>query len=317
MALDHYVSQVHLRNFYSSDMGGKKMYAIRKRDLKQFPCGSEDVCRIEKGNTNDYLLESRAIEKFLEIIEPRYNESVEKFRSGKIDNDSIFVVSGFIAYILSCSPAAMRIGADPLRHMVEKTAAILDAGGKFPPPPKELGGNSLRQLLDEQKIFFEIDEKYPQALAISGIYHRTIAFGNFDWDILINEELGSPFFTSDFPVAIEQSDDLRIINRIAPLAPDIAIRIRPSLAEERRDSDFHFKYFSHRRHLLSHGEVRYINKQIVRCAEELVFFRDNQEWVFPFVRRNTGFRIEPITTRIPVDNGEFQWTTMRIVQRDE
>jgi hypothetical protein len=49
-ALDHYVSQVHLRNFYSPELG-RKMYALRKSDLRAFPCRSEDVCRIEAGST--------------------------------------------------------------------------------------------------------------------------------------------------------------------------------------------------------------------------------------------------------------------------
>ena len=38
MAPDHYVSQVHLRNF-SSLVLGNKMHAIRKRGLLKFPCG--------------------------------------------------------------------------------------------------------------------------------------------------------------------------------------------------------------------------------------------------------------------------------------
>jgi hypothetical protein len=52
LALDHYVSQVHLKNFYSPAMNGL-MYAIRKSDLKRFPTKSQDVCRIEEGSTNE------------------------------------------------------------------------------------------------------------------------------------------------------------------------------------------------------------------------------------------------------------------------
>ena len=315
MALDHYISQVHLRNFYSPAMGRRKMYAIRKSNFKCFPPRSEDVCRIENGSTNDYLLNSRIVEEFMKQVEPYYNDSVNKFRIGEIDNDSIFVIAGFIAYILSCSPTAMRIGADPLQHMAEATAVLVDSEGEIPPPPKELGGASLTQLLRDKIANIKIDEKYPQALAISGILHRTVTFGNFDWDILINEELSSPFFTSDFPVVIERSKDPRIINRIVPLAPDIAIRIRPSLEEDRRNGNLNFQYFSSRTCRLKRREVLEINKLVVRCAEDLVFFRDNHKWVEPFVQKNSGFWIEPITEKFPTANGVLQLSTMRIARR--
>jgi hypothetical protein len=69
MPLDHYVSQVHLKNFYSPALGDL-MNAMRKPDLKAFPCRAQDVCRIEDGSTNAYLRSDRAIEEFLKNIEP-------------------------------------------------------------------------------------------------------------------------------------------------------------------------------------------------------------------------------------------------------
>lgn len=60
MPLDHYVSQVHLKNFYSPKLRNR-MYAIRKQDLITFTPKSEDVCRTESGSTNPYLQSERAI----------------------------------------------------------------------------------------------------------------------------------------------------------------------------------------------------------------------------------------------------------------
>jgi hypothetical protein len=54
MALDHYVSQVHLRSFYSPALG-ERLYAIRKSNGKAFTPNSESVCRIDDGSTNAYL----------------------------------------------------------------------------------------------------------------------------------------------------------------------------------------------------------------------------------------------------------------------
>ncbi len=108
MALDHYVSQVHLRNFYSP-MLGQHMHAMRKSDLKSFPCNSRSVCRIEEGSTNAYLISDRAIEEFLLDVEPKYNASIINLRDNKIDRECIHAIAGFVAYVACCAPAAMRI----------------------------------------------------------------------------------------------------------------------------------------------------------------------------------------------------------------
>ena len=115
MPLDHYVSQVHLKNFCSRVLDGL-MYGIRRKsDLKCFRTKSQDVCRIEDGSTNAYLREDRAIEEFLKDVEPCYNASLAKLRENKIDQECIHCIAGFVAYIITCSPTAMRIHSGPLK----------------------------------------------------------------------------------------------------------------------------------------------------------------------------------------------------------
>jgi hypothetical protein len=63
MPFDHYVSQVHPKNFNSPVLDGK-LYAIRKSDLKRFQPRSRDIYRIEDGSRKPYLTESRATEDF-------------------------------------------------------------------------------------------------------------------------------------------------------------------------------------------------------------------------------------------------------------
>lgn len=295
MALDHYVSQVHLKNFYSSDLG-EKMYGMRKRDSRQFPCGSADVCRIENNSTNAYLIHDREIEEFLKGVEPKYNRSVVSVLDGKIDADCIRVISGFIAYVATCSPAAMRIQSEPLRQSVEATAAILDAQGELGRPPAILGGNSLTELIDNGTLRIDIDPKYPQAMGIAGILEFVSRIGNARWEILINDEANSsPFFTSDFPVAIEATRDPRIINRIVPLTPTLALRIIPNLESRRLTHDNSFPLFQSTRRRLKHNEIRAINEAIVRCAEHLVFYSAHHDWIVPFVSKHSKYRVEART----------------------
>jgi hypothetical protein len=185
VALDHYVSQVHLRNFYSPKLKGL-MYAIRKTDLKSFVTKAEDVCRIDNGSTNPYLQETRAIEEFLKGVEPKYNEAINKIANGKIDLECVYIIAGFVAYIITCSPAGMRIQSESLEESVKEVSRIIDKQGLYPTPPPELGAKSLTELMDSGKVLIEIDPKYPQAIGISSILSLTSTLGNFKWEILIN-----------------------------------------------------------------------------------------------------------------------------------
>lgn len=311
MALDHFVSQVHLKNFYSPKLGSL-MYAIRKSDLKLFTPNARSVCRIENSSTNSYLREDRAVEEFLKRIEPRYNIALEKLLADKIDPEYIFVIAGFVAYVYSCSPAGMRINSEPLKAIVEDTARIFESKGSLPLPPPILGGKSLTELLQSGDVHTNIDPKYPQAIGIASILLLTITFGNFEWDVLINPFEGNPFFTSDFPIAIERTHDARILNKIIPLAPHLAIRIRPNLSYDRKNPDYTFSGFRRTIRKLRRSEVVNINRLIVRCAETSVFFRDNYEWVSRFVKKNANFRVEMRTEKIPYKKGNLLWSTQGI-----
>jgi Protein of unknown function (DUF4238) len=298
MPLDHYVSQVHLRNFCSPTLGNR-LHAIRKSDLKQFSPRPADVCRIKDGSSNAYLKSERIIEEFLRDIEPRYNASVSKLRQDKIDREAICALAGFAAYVSCCAPAAMRIHAVPLKSTLESTAFILDSRGAFPKAPEELGGKSISELLADGSVHFTVDEKYPQALGISAIIQLLSILGNSQWEILHSAETTSPFFTSDFPVAIEARGNSGIVNRIVPLTPELAVRIMPDVELSRAKPDLSFPAFCYRQRKVGHADVSALNRLIVRCAEDTVFYRDNHKWIGAFIAKNRAYRIETVITRLP------------------
>ena len=201
MPLDHYISQVHLKKFYSPALRDC-LYAIRKSDLKSFPAHSRDVCRTIDGSTNAYLKQDRVIEEFLKTIEPKYDAALEKLAGGAIDYECVYTIAGFIAYIICCSPAGMRIKSGHLKSLVETEAKVRQARGRFPNPPEEFEGANL-----VERLQVNVDHKFPQAIGISAIPRLTAIFGNFRWEILINDFDHSPFFTSDFPGPVEETKD--------------------------------------------------------------------------------------------------------------
>lgn len=257
---------------------------MRKSDLNLFTPNSESVCRIMDGSTNAYLREARIIEEFLKSIEPNYNAALAKVIEGKIDRESIYVIAGFAAYVITCSPTGMRLNVQPLEALVEELAIGADERGLIPLPPQELGGRHLAELLQAGDIEINVDPKYPQALGISQIFGLVAAFGNFEWDVLLNRFEDSPFFTSDYPIAIEQGDDPRLVNRIVPLAPNLAVRIKPNFKVDRRRADFSCKHFRCRMRTASRKEVAAINRAIVQCAEDAIFYRDNLLWCRSLLR---------------------------------
>lgn len=313
MPLDHYVSQVHLRNFYSPS---GRLNAIRKSDLKRFQPRSEDVCRIEDNSTNAYLREDRAVEDFLKDIEPRYNASLIKIRENKIDKECIHAIAGFAAYVVTCSPAAMRIHSGPLKATLNSTAKILDAQGAIPNTPEALGEKSITELLADGTVKFDVDPKYPQAIGISNILHHISVFGNSPWEILHNGEVDNPFFTSDYPAAIEVVDLSAPINRIVPLAPDLAIRIKPDVRLSGTKPDLSFAKFSAAPRRLKRAEIVDLNRLIVQCAEDLILYRDEREWIQGFVAKNRRFRIEPVTHTLAHGTGDLLVSTQRILARE-
>jgi len=290
MALDHYVSQVHLKRFYAPALN-EQMYAMRKSDLKRFPPRSNDVCRIDEGNTNDYLTEPRAIEEFLKPVEHRYNAAVHTLEEGEPDAEAIYCIAGFAAYILTCSPAAMRTNSGPMKHLAQLAGKIGAIGG-VPPPPENLGGKGLTDLLGKGEVKINIDPKIPQAVGIANILDRVAQFGNCHWFIMRNEEPDCPFFTSDFPVVNEPSGDPRVSNRVLPLTPDLAVRLEPNLRLDRAARTFEFKHFSYKRRFVRRQEAIAINRLLVQSAEDTVFFCEDQWWIPKFIEKNRHFHVD-------------------------
>jgi hypothetical protein len=289
------------------------MYAIRKSDLKEFTPNSQSVCRILDGSTNPFLRDPRAIELFLRKVEPKYNAALNALRQGEIDRNSIYAIAGFVAYVIVCSATGMRLLSGPLKTAAETLVVRSAEQGLLPEPPDIFREKSVAEMIRDGDIVIEVDPKYPQELAINSILRNVAAFGNFESDILINQIPENPFLTSDFPIVVEPTGDWRVQNRIVPLSPDLAIRIRPQLGHDRRLLDFSFSKFSCRRRKVSKRDVAEINRGVVQCAEDMVFSSGHYPWIRRLVKRHRRERLELVTHRVGTRNGELQISTNRIV----
>jgi len=203
----------------------------------------------------------------------------------------------------------MRMHVAPFRSLVESETAILDRQGLLPRAPPVLGNKTPTELFADGAIQVEVDPKYPQAIGISTVRNRAAMWGNSAWEVLQNADPSGPFFTSDYPVVLEARDAL-LANWIVPLAPDLAIRIIPDIRLSGTTPDPSFSQFSYCRRTPQRAELIAIN---VRCAEDMVFYRDNLAWIANFVGKNRHYRIEAVTERIPIGRGFLNRATRRIV----
>lgn len=299
MALDHYIPQVHLRKF-SFSRPPKLLKAFRKSDKQQFNPRTQDVCRIDQGNTNHYLRDVRAIEKFLEQIEPSYNRAVDQLETGSPLAESILTIAGFVAYISSCSPTATRLDIAPLRSNLHEVARRMDEAGQLPVGPD---GRRLSEWIESRDVDINIDQKYPQAIGISNVVRLQQTFASFDWELLHNPVAhGAPFVTSDFPVGYEATSDLRLINKIVPLKPDLAIRICPHFrGTPNQPPDV--RMFRYRRRTIQPSEANSINMLLIQCAEDLVFFADHDPVLDSLLAAGSCYCLAPKTDTIHIEGG--------------
>jgi hypothetical protein len=103
------------------------------------------------------------------------------------------------------------------------------------------------------------------------------------------------------------------MNKIVPLAPDLAVRILPDIRLSRMEPDLTFKSFSHKQRTLKRADILDVNRLIVRCAEDILFYRDDREWVPSFIAKNCGYRVDTIVSQIPHGSGFLTVASQRIV----
>jgi hypothetical protein len=149
-------------------------------------------------------------------------------------------------------------------------------------------------------------------MVISTIRSRTAFWGNSEWEILRNDDRSNPFFTSDYPVALEATNS-RLANWVIPLAPDLAIRIIPDVGLSGTVPDPTFAKFSCRLRIPRRSELLDINRLIVRSAEDIVFYSNSLPWIPDFIAKNRHYRIEVVTERVPAATGFLNIATQRIM----
>ena len=131
-----------------------------------------------------------------------------------------------------------------------------------------------------------VDPKYPQAMGIATIMDHVSVFGNSPWEILHNSEAENPFFTSDYPAAIEVTNLNAPINRIVPSwLPTWLSAFGQTFACPVRSLIAPLRSLEAVQRGLKRAEVVDLNRLLVRCAEDLIIYREDRAWIEGFVAK--------------------------------
>ena len=235
-------------------------------------------------------------------IEPKYNKACESLYHGKPTEESVSVISGFVSFVVGCSPTAMRLGSTSLINLTHAEAELLDKIGELDRAPPELGSKTLTDLLKNGSAKININQKYPQSMGINSFLEVASCFSSSHWEILVNPRFEKfPFLTSDYPAAIEKTVDPRVVSRLVPLRPDLAVRIYPQIRPSMRPyfpTDFRYRIKK-----ISPSEVTSANRTIIRSSENLVFSPIIGPWIRRMISQNSRYRIELEHTKSPHGTG--------------
>ncbi len=312
MPKDHYVAQTYLKHFLAPELGNL-LHAYDKQGLKHFTPTTKNICCAQDWDTNPYFEDERAIDKYLRVIEPKWNHGVEDISDLLKYEEVKYFMAGYIAVLVSCTPAS-------IRTLTYATEQIIASGGnilaqqmqehpeRFPetvPLPSEI----FEKIMDAGGISAQVDPKHTHARTMQNLVDLQWHFYKSPWMILDNET-DSPFLTSDFPVAYYYpKPHAQIPYRFVPLTPRYAVLIKPSLDKsDRKDPKESFEKYP-----ITEIDIRSVrpefpkvlNKLTIQGAEQFVISAYDAPWIMKMVKKYRNWKMDSGTVRLPHGNGEL------------
>lgn len=312
MSNDHFVAQTYLRHFGDPSTGGM-LHAYRKRDGKTFRCWPKDVFHEWDGDQNRLLQHSQLLGDFRKMIEPWWNPSVATLLRGNMTYHDKFVVAGYLANLMTCTPAWRRVGVTMVEQSTRAQLSFakrmkLKHGGQ----PK-LNVEAV-EALENGKLAIDVEPDYIKGLATKNLMQYTWIIYNLDWEVLLNDS-AVPFLTSDNPCALSYSGSPHeSVRRILPITPQLAVtmqfdpRSKPA-AERVSQSELGACLQRPPRGSITFSRcsgvlATSLNVIQARSAEELVFSSIGSDEIHQLVRDAARFRMDVRHVEFPDPSGE-------------
>lgn len=308
---DHYVAQTYLRRFVGPD-GKLVPYYKNGHVIVGKSKVPKAICFESGGNTNKYFPNQRLVEDFLPAFENSWNNNIEKLESGILDANMKFEISGYIAYLRTCTPTAKRIGQENLAGLAKPYAykVMKDELEKANYLSDEHKGLITKEL-QQNKISLKVDRAFAHAqnmITLQGILYQLYCSR---WGVLINNS-NTPFVTSDNPAILYYRDpNQQIAHTYIPLKSNMALLIIPDINIMRPSFDDVEKYDNSQDMfgVIKPARINEFNRYIIKSAEKLVIHHSKEYWLEKLVRRYGNWYVKSEPFYLPTEKG-----TMTIIR---
>lgn len=291
---DHYVAQTYLEAFTNTD-GTLVPYYKGKNVVLGKPKPPKAVCFEIDGDANKYFDDPRILDKYLAQFENPWKENVTALRAGCFDDTIKFQVSGYLAFLRTCTLTAKRLNQERTQAAIQPPAQrVLERQFRDHPPPDEEG-----------QITIEVDRQFPHAVCISHLHSLVARFARGTWLVMINEST-RPFITSDNPaVAYYLRPDITMAHIYAPVAPDIALLIAINRDAKAITQDVTDSLVSRADRFVEPKTdfIDKLNELIIRAAEVRVLHHSVDRDLEERVRQNSNWRMAAVIDNLPTESG--------------
>jgi hypothetical protein len=322
MSQDHFIARTYLKHFVDPAKGGGMLHAYRKSDQTEFACRPADICREWRGDLNPEFITQRPalLGELRKIFEPHWNEAISKLRSKSVTAQDKFVISGYVANLLSTTPAWRRIGVklfnEQLRGYLLFSKRMKEKHGRNEKLPVEAIA-----MMEQGRITINADPNAVKAVLTKQMVDIALGTYNQDWIILENDT-AHPFITSDNPAAIAHRK-FEPVQRYTPIDPQLCLFITYSRRPDRLTEATMSKairlpptgQISYAK--VSSKQARAINCLVAQCAEDLVLSSTQSTGIAKLVKKYARFCVDVEYREFPGQNEEaiYQAATIGITKR--
>ncbi|MDZ4777167.1 MAG: DUF4238 domain-containing protein [Alphaproteobacteria bacterium] len=295
MPQDHWVAQTYLKHFCDSR---GSLHAFSKRRGNNFPSTPKGVCCERDGDSNPNFLNSpELLGTYRSIFEPHWNTALEALRDRKASHQDKFVISGYAANLMTCTPGWRMSAAENHANLMTGYLRFQERmHEKYGKVDAELSAGV--QALEAGQIKLKTDPDYIKAASTTRLMETALAIYDQEWIVLQNTSV-LDFLTSDSPFAFVEEPSASVPTiRFLPLTPKLGLLVTfMQMGDESLNPETIAKKIGEppkgglRFGRCDEQAVRRLNTQIVRCADDLVITATHSNAIERFTKRHANFGV--------------------------
>lgn len=302
MSEDHYVAQTYLK-FFSNQENKLIPYYKNKHVIIGKAKSTKSICKETNGDTSKYLEDPRFLDKYLPNFENNWKSNIQSLMNNTISSKIKYEISGYLAYLRSCTKTAKRLGIQKLTTLMKPISDEV----LYENLPDDIDlKNKILKLLANDEIKIKIDSEYPHAININNLIHLIRTYFISDWMVVeINDN--KYFVTSDNPLIVLENKNLTgPKNMFIPISPKYGIIINityDKIYNKTENEKFDIKSISSGE--MKKNGVEFFNEQIIKNAEDVVLHSAIDEHLEKLVKYFRRFKTIIKTDYLPAGNGDY------------